>query len=253
MNTPGYTEVLLSLSLVVIAVIIARWWKIPAAKEMLFGSVRAFVQLIAVGYVLVYIFDTDSPWLILVVMLVMISVAAWTAANRVKNLKGALIITFTANLIGSGFTLGVMLLLNIIKFEAQYVIPLSGMIISNAMYSSSLSINRLVSDIRSSRLPIETALSLGKTWRQASRCYQQEAAMAGMMSTLNFMKTVGIVALPGAMTGMILGGAEPLDAVLLQIIVAYMLLSATTITSIITVELTVRKFFNSAHQLIRSV
>jgi len=66
---------------------------------------------------------------------------------------------------------------------------------------------------------------------------------------LNFMKTVGIVALPGAMTGMILAGAEPLQAVLLQVVVAYMLLSAVTITSIVAVELTVRKFFTPFHQL----
>ena len=72
-----------------------------------------------------------------------------------------------------------------------------------------------------------------------------------MLSTLNFMKTVGIVALPGAMTGMILGGADPLEAVLLQIIVAYMLLSAVTITSIVAVDLTVRKFFTPHHQLRR--
>ncbi len=70
-----------------------------------------------------------------------------------------------------------------------------------------------------------------------------------MTSILNFMKTVGIVALPGAMTGMILAGAEPLDAVLLQVIVAYMLLSATTITSVVAVEMTTRRFFTPAHQL----
>ena len=74
--------------------------------------------------------------------------------------------------------------------------------------------------------------------------------MAGMISILNFMKTVGIVALPGAMTGMILAGAEPLQAVLLQLIVGYMLLSAVTITSVATLEMTIRKFFTSSHQLI---
>ncbi|HQL24712.1 MAG TPA: ABC transporter permease, partial [candidate division Zixibacteria bacterium] len=145
----------------------------------------------------------------------------------------------------------VMVAVDIIPFTARYVIPLGGMIISNAMNAAALAMTRLISDLRAHTLAIETALALGKPWREASRGLQRDAATAGMLSTLNFMKTVGIVALPGAMTGMILGGADPLEAVLLQIIVAYMLLSAVTITSIVAVDLTVRKFFTPHHQLRR--
>ena len=118
------------------------------------------------------------------------------------------------------------------------------------MNACTLSIDRLVSDVKNNRLAIETSLSLGKTWNQASQRYQKEATTTGMISILNFMKTVGLVALPGAMTGMILGGAEPLEAVLLQLVVAYMLLSAVTITSIVVVQLTIRQFFTNYHQLI---
>jgi putative ABC transport system permease protein len=118
------------------------------------------------------------------------------------------------------------------------------------MNASTLTIRRISTDIADHRLAIESAIALGKDWREATRPYQREAAMAGMISMLNFMKTVGIVALPGAMTGMILAGAEPLEAVLLQLIVGYMLLSAVTITSVVTLELTVRKFFTPCHQLV---
>lgn len=249
MTSPTITQVLLSLVLVAISIAVARWWRIPVAKDMALGSVRTFVQLIAVGYALELIFDLESLWLIAFAILIMMTVGAHAASSRIKQSKGAFQITFAAMIIGSLFTLAAMLLLDIIPLEARYVIPLAGMIISNSMNASALAIDRLVSDIQSNRPAIETALSLGKSWRVASGKFQRDAATTGMISILNFMKTVGIVALPGAMTGMILAGAEPLEAVLLQVIVAYMLLSSVTITSVVAVELTVRRFFTPFHQL----
>jgi putative ABC transport system permease protein len=248
---PSITQVLLALVLVALSIGVSRWWRIPVAKDMAIGSVRAFVQLVAVGYALEIIFDLEALWLIALAITVMILVGAQAASGRVKRLKGAFPVTFTAMIVGSLFTLAIMLVLDIIPLTARYVIPLAGMIISNSMNASALTIDRLASDIRSNELAIETALSLGKSWRIASRSFQRAAATTGMISMLNFMKTVGIVALPGAMTGMILAGAEPLEAVLLQVIVAYMLLSAVTITSVVAVELTVRKFFTPSHQLRR--
>jgi putative ABC transport system permease protein len=251
MTGPSITQVLLALILVGISIGVSRWWQIPVAKDMALGSIRAFVQLVAVGYALEFIFDLESLWLISLAILIMILVGAQAASSRVKRLKGAFPVTFASMITGSLFTLAVMLILHIIPLQARYVIPLAGMIISNSMNASALSIDRLASDLRSNELAIETSLSLGKTWRVASSNFQRAAATTGMISMLNFMKTVGIVALPGAMTGMILAGAKPLEAVLLQVIVAYMLLSAVTITSVVAVELTVRKFFTSFHQLRR--
>ncbi len=249
MTTPGFTEVFLAFVLVAISIVIGRWWKIPVAKDMALGSVRAFVQLIAVGYALEFIFGLQSTPVVLGVLIVMTLVGAQTAAGRVKKLPNAFLLNFSAMLAGSVITIATMYVCNIITLEARYIIPLGGMIIGNSMNASALTIERLSSDIRSNRLPIETSLSLGKTWRAAAHKYMRSAATAGMISILNFMKTVGIVALPGAMTGMILAGADPLEAVLLQIIVGYMLLSAVTITSVVAVELTVRKFFTTHHQL----
>lgn len=247
----GYTQILLSLLMIAIALGVTFWWRIPVQKDMAWGSVRAFVQLIAVGYALKFIFDLKSLWLIFGAILIMITVGAYTATNKVKFLKGAFLITFSAIAAGSTVTLGLMLLLGIVTLDAQYVIPLAGMIVGNSMNAAALTTNRIGSDLKQNTLAIETSLALGYTWREASRPYQREAATAGMISMLNFLKTVGIVALPGAMTGMILAGAEPLQAVLLQFIVGAMLLCAVSITSILALELTVRKFFTSQHQLIR--
>jgi len=249
LNAPGYTEVLLAGVMVVIAIVVGRFWRLPVLKDMALGSVRAFVQLVAVGYAVRFIFDLESTWLILLALGLMTIVGAHAAAGRVKDLKGSFGTCLTAMLVGSAVTLATMLLFRIISFDARYVIPLAGMIIGNSMNASALAVDRLASDLRGNRLAVETALALGKSWRAASQKFQRDAARTGMVAILNFLKTVGIVALPGAMTGMILAGADPVEAVLLQVIVAYMLLAATTITSVVAVELTIRRFFTRHHQL----
>ena len=248
MNAPSFTDVAVALVLVAIALGVTRWWKIPVGKEISFGTVRAFVQLVAVGYALEYIFAVESPWLIILAITIMLVVGAREAAARLKKVERPFFITLFAISLGSVVTLGVMLVTGLINFEARYVIPLGGMIISNSMNAATLTIRRITTDLAEERLEIETALSLGMTWREATRKFQREAVINGMVSMLNFLKTVGIVALPGAMTGMILAGADPLNAVLLQLIVGYMLLSSVSITSVTTLELTIRRFFTPAHQ-----
>jgi len=248
-NTPGFLEVALSVVLVAIAIALSLWKRLQVAGDMALGTVRAFVQLVAVGYALHLIFSLESWYLIVLAMLIMLAVGSYTAAGRVKNLTGAFGIVVTAMFIGSAITLLTMLAAGIVVWEAQMIIPLAGMIIGNSMNACTLTIDRLCSDISGNRLAVETSLSLGKSWRFATHRYQRDAARAGMLSILNFLKTVGIVALPGAMTGMILGGAEPLDAVLLQLIVGYMLLASNTITSVVAAELAVRRFFTPQHQL----
>lgn len=253
----GWNEALLSLLLVVIAVGVTFWWKIPVQKEASLGAVRGFIQLVAVGYALKYIFAFETPWLMTLTLLVMITVGAQAAAGRVKKLEKRFLIAFAAIACGSLASIGAMLLFQVIPDAearggaplAQYVIPLAGMIVSNSMNAAAHTVNRLTSDIRGNRLAIETGLALGWGWRKASLKYQKDAAVAGMISILNFFKTVGIVALPGAMTGMILAGADPLHAVLLQVIVGNMLLLAVSITTVVALELTVRRFFTGYHQL----
>ncbi len=187
--------------------------------------------------------------MILGTLLIMILVGAQAASSKVVNIKSPFLLIILSMLFGSFVTIGLMAVLQIISFEARYIIPLGGMIIGNSMNASALAINRISSDIRSNRHAVETALALGKSWRSASSKYFREAVVTGMIAILNSMKTVGLVALPGAMTGMILAGADPLDAVLLQIIVMYMILMAVAVTSVVIVDLTIRQFFTQNHQM----
>lgn len=249
MNNPGITEVLFSLILVAISISISRFWKIEVEKDIAIGSIRSFIQLIAVGYALNFIFDLHSLWMIIATLVVMALVGAQAAMNRVKKINSPFLLISCSMMFGSFFTIGLMAVLHIITFEARYIIPLGGMVIGNSMNAAALSINRITSDIHSNRHAVETALSLGKSWRTASLMYFRNAVTTGMIAILNNMKTVGLVALPGAMTGMILAGADPLDAVLLQIIVMYMILTSNLVTSVVVVELTVRQLFTPNHQL----
>ncbi len=246
----NYLQVLMALLLAVLALALIRIKKIPVLKDAAWGTIRSFIQLIAVGYILEFIFNSKSIWLVILSVMVMLVMAAYTSSKRAEHFSAGFRIAFISLTAGSLITLGLMLALRIISTEARYIIPLAGMIISNAMNAAAITFNRIGSDLTGNRLAVETSLSLGKTWQEASRRYYRDAVKAGMISILNFMETVGIVALPGAMTGMILAGISPLKAVLLQIIVAYMLLSATTITSIMSAQLSVRRFFNSAEQFI---
>ena len=246
----GYLQVLAAAALALLAFVLAKIKSIPVEKEIAYGSVRAFVQLIAVGYALEFIFKLDSIWLISLAVAIMIVVASYTASQRLPKSKRPFMASLIAITAGSVITLVLMLLLDIIKVEARYIIPLSGMIISNSMNGGAVAFDRIGSDLKSNRLAVETSLALGKNWREASRKFYRTAIRAGMISILNFLKTVGIVALPGAMTGMILAGASPLEAVQLQIIVMYMLVGAGAFSGLTATFLTYRQFFSRAHQLI---
>jgi len=246
----GYLQVLAAAALAALAIVLAKVKSIPVGREIGFGTVRSFVQLVAVGYALEFIFNTRSFWLVALSVIVMIVVGAYTAAGRARHFTGGFVIALVSITAGSLVTLGLMLALRIITPEARYIIPLAGMIISNTMNAGAVTFDRISSDLKDNRLAVETSLALGKTWRQASLRFYRNAVKAGMISILNFMKTVGIVALPGAMTGMILAGASPLDAVLIQVIVGYMLISSVTIASIIAGELAIRRFFNAAEQFV---
>lgn len=248
MTQIGYVDVAVSLALVALAFAVSRFWRVPVQKEMSLGVVRAFVQLVLVGYALEWIFKIDQMWLIALVMLVMLAIGAHEASVRTKKLAGAFWMAFGAMATGTVVTLAIMLATGLFELRAMIIIPLIGMLVSNSMNAATLTINRLYDTLTENRLAVETALALGKSWRQASQRFRLQAATAGMVSIFNFMKTVGIVALPGAMTGMILAGKPPLEAALFQLIIGYMLLSAVTLTVVMTLELVMRRFFTPFDQ-----
>ena len=239
-----------ALVLVFLAMGISRWQKIGLEKDMLVAVVRAFVQLIAIGYALNLIFAAESPFWILLVVGVMIGIAGYTAGQRGQGVPRSKRVAIVSVSVGAVLTLGVLVGLQVFPFEPRFIIPIAGMIVGNSMVVTGLVMSRLRDDVKLQRPQIEAALALGATRRQATNNQLRRALSTGMTPIVDNTKTVGLISLPGAMTGMILAGASPLEAVQLQIIVMYMLIGAAAFGGLTATFLSYRQFFTKAHQLI---
>jgi putative ABC transport system permease protein len=245
-------DVLLSLSLVAVAVVISGWQRLGLEGDLTVAAVRSFVQLIAIGYILTFVFRGHG-WLTLLVLAVMVAVASATSRGRAKWVPGAGVVALSAIGVATTATLGVLAALQIIPTSPRAVIPLGSMVITGAMNTTSLVMTRLRDDFASNRREIEARLSLAQTSRQAALPWLRSALRSGMLPTVDATKVVGLVSLPGAMTGVILAGASPLAAVRLQLVVMYMLLGATAFAALIAGHLTMARMFTNSHQLIKSL
>ncbi len=238
-----------ALALVVAAMGISRWQNVGLEKDMLTATVRAFVQLIAIGYALDLIFNARGPVWILLVIAVMVLTAGYTAGKRGRGVPNSRRVALASITIGASLTLGLLVGLGVFPFEPRFIIPIAGMVVGNSMTVTGLVMARLRDDLRLQKLHIETALALGATRRQAVGEQLRRALATGMTPIVDNTKTVGLISLPGAMTGMILAGASPLEAVQLQIIVMYMLIGAAAFGGLSAAFLTYQQFFTRAHQL----
>jgi putative ABC transport system permease protein len=241
---------LLTLIFVVFAILLSMWQRIGIEKDIIIGTVRAAVQLIAVGYILHMIFQLKSWTYIVLMIAVMITVATLNARKKGKGVPGigwriAIAITSTEIL-----TMGLLVTLKIIGSTPQYIIPISGMIVGNGMVVSGLFLNRLKSEMENKREEINVYLALGASSKQAISHVMRSSVKASMLPTIDGMKTVGLVQLPGMMTGMIVAGANPIEAVRYQILIMYSFSSSAAITAIILGILTHGLLFTKAHQFI---
>ena len=248
-NLDDLTRVLLALVFVAVAAGVSRWQRADLEKDLFWATVRSFIQLIAIGYVLELIFAQDNPLWTVLLLAVMTTIAARTTAQRAAKTPHAPLIALAAIGVGSAATIGVLVALGVFAFEPQAIIPIGGMIIGNAMTTAALVMSRLSDDLITQRDRVESMLALGATGRQASLRQFRHALRSAMIPIVDTTKTVGLIKLPGAMTGMILAGASPFEAVRLQLIVMYMLVGANTFTGLTAAYLTYREFFTPAHQL----
>ena len=248
----SWGDVGLALLLVAVSVVVSRMRKANLERDIAVATFRSFAQLLAVGYVLEFVFESSSA-LTPVVLLVMVGTATLTSGARGKRVPGAYWIAATSVSVAAGGTLGVLLLLGIVPAEPRAAIPLGSMIISNAMNTASLVMSRLRDDLGAHRREVEAHLSLGETSVEASAVWHRAAVRNGMLPIVDSTKVVGLVALPGAMTGMLLAGASPQSAIRLQMVVMYMLLGGNAFAALVAGRLTVGRLFTADHQLIRSV
>lgn len=249
-GTLGLWDLALALVLVAMGLAISRWRGAGLERDMAVATVRSFAQLLAVGYVLEYAFGRGRAWLTPLVLAVMIGVAVATSSARGRQVPRAPVVAAVALTLTMTATLGLLLTLGIIPPEPRATIPLGSMVLSNAMNTTSLVMTGLVSQLAASRSRIEARLSLGLDSRQAAGPWCRQALRAGMLPIVDNTKVVGLVALPGAMTGMLLAGASPTDAIRLQLVVMYMLLGGNAFAALAAGEGTLRTVFTRDHQLV---
>jgi putative ABC transport system permease protein len=240
-------------ALVLIAAAISAWQRIGLARGFLWGGVRAAIQLVAVGYILTWVFAVNRWYIVLATLLVMLLAATWTITDRDPRQRRTLgPITGFAMLAGAGLTLAYVnaVVVGVSPwYDPRYLIPLFGMIVGNSMNGAALAAERLASEMESRRAAVEAYLALGASPAQASAEPVRLALRAALLPSVNGLMVVGLVTLPGMMTGQILAGASPLLAVRYQIVVVLMLAGAVAVTSAIVVLLYRRTFFNAAEQL----
>lgn len=226
-------------------------------RDLIVGTLRAGLQLIAVGAFLIVLFRNERPEWVALVVAVMLAVAAWTSARRVDHGPGASVM-FTRSLaaIGIGAAVALVPVFAFVVapdpwFEARYVVPISGMILANAMNVVAQVNERIFAGAKRDAPEIEQWLALGATPKQALARLVRESLRAALIPTINSMLTVGLVSLPGMMTGQIVGGVAPDHAVRYQLVILYQLTIVAAVSGGVAAWLARRALFGPRDELRR--
>jgi putative ABC transport system permease protein len=243
----------LSAGLVLTAGLVSLGLRLGLEKRLAVASLRTVVQLLLVGYVLGWVFELEEPFVVLGLLGVMIAIAARAAVQRSsRRYRGAYLGAFAMlTLTGLATTLGTTQLVIGVEpwWRPQYVVPLLGMVLGNGLTGMSLCLDELLRSLDEQRAKVETELALGATRWEAARGPLREAIRRGMIPIINSMMVVGVVSLPGMMTGQILQGADPLVAVRYQIVIMFMIAGATSFGCMLLALYSYRRLFNARHQL----
>ena len=245
----SYLSLFLALSLVLVALIISSKEKLGLTKDIIASVLRTIVQLTVVGYLLYYIFDVDNVLLTLAMVLVIVYNASRQVDKRNPNHKKRFHQSFLAIFLATGLTLTVLILSGAIQFLPSQIIPITGMIASNSMVAIGLCYREMNSLFRDQRQQVLEKLALGAPVKLASASIVRQSIRTAMQPTIDSAKTVGLVSLPGMMSGLIFAGVSPIFAIKYQIMVMFMLLSATSLGAVIAAYFAYRTYFNNRSQL----
>ncbi len=251
-NALSNESLMMATVLIVMAVIVSYQQRLRLELEILHSALRAVVQLVVVGYVLHFIFGADYPLFTGGVLLVMLISAAINGGKRGAGIKHASWIAGVSIGIGAVLTLAVLLSAKVLSFTPYQMIPVGGMVMSGSMVAVGLCFRQIITSFKRRQQEIQIKLALGATPMQSCKAILREALIFSLEPTIDSAKTLGIVALPGMMTGLILAGMSPMEAIKYQIIVIFMTFSTVSIAIAIAGYLSCRQFFNTKEQLILS-
>jgi len=249
----GLPELAAAASLILVNGLLSLWLGLGLEKRLLVASVRTVVQLLILGAILVPVFRWEHPGPVVAMGMLMVMLAAWEAIRRTaRRFRGMYGAALTSMLVGAGGTalLGTAAIVGVDPWwQPQYFIPLLGMILGNALTGISLGLDRTMDMLDDGRGRVETRLAWGATAWEAARPVAAEALRTGMIPIINSMSAVGLVTIPGMMTGQILSGTAPALAARYQILIMFLVAGATALGTALSVLLTVRVMFDREHRL----
>jgi putative ABC transport system permease protein len=247
----SYLTLALALIFVLIPLILSKSLKLGLEKDTIIATIRSIIQLLLVGYILKFVFTSENYIFIILMLMLMIGAATQNARKKGKSIKGMtwkLVVTFVAVEV---LTQGILIGFHITTPTAQYIIPISGMVVGNSMVLAILFLNRFTAEVEARQNETELILSLGGTPKQAIQTSLISSIKASTIPTIESQKTIGLVQLPGMMSGQIIAGADPVQAVQFQLLILFLLLTTAVVTSLMIGFLSYPTLFNKRMQMIK--
>ena len=255
MVTLTITDLVIAAVLVGLLALLSLRLQTGISLQLLVAAARTAIQLSLIGLVLKVLFaNAHLGWVTLMAVFMLLVAGREVMARQERRFKGwwgYAVGTFSMFL--SSFTVTVFALVVILGdspwYTPQYAIPLLGMLLGNTMTGVALGLDRLTQTLWQQRAMVEARLMLGHSWSEAVADIRRDCMRAGMTPTLNAMAAAGIVSLPGMMTGQILAGTAPVEAVKYQILIMCLIMGATTGGTAIAVQAACRRLFDSRQRL----
>jgi len=255
----GFAQLAIAASLIVVCSAISLVLQLGLQRRLLLAALRTVVQLLLVGLVLWWIFAPQRSWLFVLGMMgAMTLIAGLAAVERTGHRYRGIRLDSIISMWASSWLITAVALFAVVQvqrgerpwYDPQYAIPLLGMILGNTLNGISLGLNRLGEELATKRRHVETLLALGATRWEAARGPIQEAIRTGMIPIINSMMVVGLVSLPGMMTGQLLAGVDPIQAVRYQIVIMFLIAAGTSLGTFSVVLLGYRRMFTADHQFV---
>jgi putative ABC transport system permease protein len=251
----GYGDLALASALVLVNALLSLRLQLGIHGRLLIASLRMIVQLSLMGLVLTALFAAVSPWWTGLAVLMMVGFAGREAASRQERpLAGGWSYGLgTGSMLVAGSLVTLFALTSALRpdpwYDPHYAVPLLGMILGNTMTGVSLGLGTLVSGFYTGRAAIEARLMLGASRVEAARPMVRQALRSALTPIINSMSATGLVALPGMMTGQILGGVNPLEAVKYQILIMFLIAGGTGFGATVAVMGGAYRLTDSRHRL----
>lgn len=240
-----------SLLLVVVAIGVSAAIGLRLETAIAWAVGRAVAQLVLVGWALNLIIDPRRPlvwsWLWVAAMTGYAGVVVRRRAPEVPRVTALAASAFAAS---AAVTLGVLFGLRVFPLQGRTLVPVAGLMVGNAMNATVLAGRRIVEQLRDQRAEVEARLALGQSARTAARPYLVTAVRTALIPQIETTRSVGLVFLPGAMTGLILAGVRPLDAILVQAVVMFVVLTSVAITTTVVGLGLTHRLFTPDHRLL---